>query len=150
MFASLLTHPDRLHHPFDRLCRELDDVFGVPGQPGSISSTTPGSLPPLNIDRTPQSYEVHVFAPGLDAGKIDVQLDRGVLRIAAERQPARPEGAGKTHVHARERVAGRFSRAISLPDDIDPAQVNASYREGVLQISIARRETAQPQRIAVQ
>ena len=42
------------------------------------------------------------------------------------------------------------SRAISLPDDVDPAQVNASYRDGVLQISIVRRESAQPKRIIVQ
>jgi HSP20 family protein len=45
---------------------------------------------------------------------------------------------------------GSFSRTVSLPDDVDPAKVNASYHDGVLQISIARRESAQPQRITVQ
>ena len=47
-------------------------------------------------------------------------------------------------------VAGSFARAVSLPDDVDPGKVNASYRDGVLQISIARREAAQPKRIVVQ
>ena len=46
--------------------------------------------------------------------------------------------------------AGRFTRAIALPDDVDPGQVKAAYKDGVLQISIARRETAQPKRITVQ
>jgi HSP20 family protein len=41
-------------------------------------------------------------------------------------------------------------RAVSLPDDIDPGQVRATYREGVLQVSIARSESAQPKRITVQ
>lgn len=48
------------------------------------------------------------------------------------------------------RLAAIFSRTLALPDDVDPAQVNANYRDGVLQISIARRESAQPTRITVQ
>jgi HSP20 family protein len=150
MFASLLSHPDHLFGQFDRLRRELDEVFGVPGLPTSIRSVHPGSLPAVNVGRTPTSVEVYAFAPGLDAAKIDVSLDRGVLRIAAERPSGVPEGDTKVHVYARERGTGRFSRAVALPDDIDPAQVSASYRDGVLQISIARRESARPQRISVQ
>jgi HSP20 family protein len=86
----------------------------------------------------------------LDASKLDVTLDRGVLHIAGERLPDTPRDDARVHVYARERGALSFSRAISLPDDIDPGAVNASYRDGVLQISIARREAAQPKRIAVQ
>lgn len=150
MFASLLNHPGHVFGEFDRLRRELDEVFGVPGLPSSIRSVHPGTLPAVNVGRTPTSVEVYAFAPGLDASKIDVSLDRGVLRISAERPAAVPEGDAKVHVYARERGAGRFSRAVALPDDIDPAQVSASYRDGVLQISIARRENARPQRISVQ
>ena len=47
-------------------------------------------------------------------------------------------------------VTASSRRAIALPDDVDPAHVKASYKDGVLQISIARRETAQPKRITVQ
>jgi HSP20 family protein len=74
-----------------------------------------------------------------------------VLRITGERASALPNSErGKVNVYARERSTGRFTRAVALPDDVDPAHVNASYRDGVLQISIARREAIQPKRITVQ
>ena len=93
--------------------------------------------------------------PGIDASKLDVTIDRGVLTISGERPSALP-GAGEGHtgsrasVYSRERVSGSFKRAIALPDDVDPTRVNASYRDGVLNVSVARRESAQPRRIAVQ
>ncbi|MFN3595282.1 MAG: Hsp20/alpha crystallin family protein, partial [Thiobacillaceae bacterium] len=46
--------------------------------------------------------------------------------------------------------AGRFRRVVSLPDDIDPNAVSATYRDGVLHVSVARREAAQPRRITIQ
>lgn len=150
MYASLLNHPASLFGQFDRLRRELDDVFGVSGLPSSIRSVTPGTLPAINVGRTPTTVEVYAFAPGLDASKIDVSLDRGVLRIAGERASGIPGNESKVHVYANERGAGSFARAISLPDDVDPARVNARYRDGVLQISIGRREAPQSQRISVQ
>jgi HSP20 family protein len=151
MYESLLNYPSSLFGEFDRLRRELDDVFGVSGLPSSIRSVAAGSLPAINIGRTATSLEVYAFAPGLDASKVDVTLDRGVLRISGERASALPDGErGKANVYARERTAGRFTRAIALPDDVDPGQVKAAYKDGVLQISIARRETAQPKRITVQ
>ena len=150
MYASLLNYPSNLFGQFEQLRRELDDVFGVSGRPSSIRSVSPGTLPAVNVGRTSTSVEVYAFAPGLDASKIDVSLDRGVLRISGERVSGIPANDGKLHVYTRERGAGNFTRAISLPDDVDPAQVKASYRDGVLQISIARRESAQPKRITVQ
>ena len=151
MYESLLNYPNSLFGEFERLRRELDDAFGVSGLPSSIRSVAAGSLPAINIGRTATSVEVYAFAPGLDASKVEVTLDRGVLRISGERASALPNAErGKVNVYARERSAGKFTRAISLPDDVDPAHVNASYKDGVLQISIARRETAQPKRITVQ
>lgn len=150
MYESTLNHPGSLFGQFERLRRELDDVFGVPGLPSSIRSVAPGTVPAVNVGRTPTSVEIYAFAPGLDATKIEVSLDRGVLRIAGQRASGIPTGDAKVHVYTRERGAGSFNRAISLPDDIDPAQVRASYRDGVLQVSVARRESAQPQRITVQ
>jgi HSP20 family protein len=122
----------------------------VSSLPSSIRSVTPGTAPAVNVGRTPSSVEVYVFVPGIDASKVDVTLDRGVLRIAGERPSGIPKSDTPVQIYARERSAGSFTRTVSLPDDIDPAQVNASYRDGVLQVSIARRETAQPKRITVQ
>ena len=150
MYVSLLSQPGSLFGQFERLRRELDDVFGATGLPSSIRSVNAGTLPAINVGRTPTSVEVYAFAPGLDASKIDVSLDRGVLRIAGERASALPAADPKVQVYASARSVGSCTRTVSLPDDVDPAQVHASYRDGVLQISIARRESAQPKRITVQ
>ena len=150
MYESILNQPSSLFGQFDRLRRELDDMFGVSGLPSSIRSVAPGTAPAVNVGRTPNSVEIYVFAPGLDAAKVEVTLDRGVLRIAGVRASGIPTGDAKAQVYTRERGTGSFTRAIALPDDIDPARVNASYRDGVLQVSVARRESAQPTRITVQ
>ncbi len=73
-----------------------------------------------------------------------------MLRISGERASDIPEGDAKVTVYARERESGSFTRAVALPDDVDPERVQASYRDGVLQISIGRREATQPKRITVQ
>jgi HSP20 family protein len=150
MYASLLNRPNSLFGQFELLRRELDEAFGTAGLATSIRSVSPGTLPAINVGRTPTSVEVYVFAPGLEASKIEVNLDRGVLRIAGERASAIPADDPRLQVYARERGVGAFARAISLPDDVDPTQVNASYRDGVLQVSIGRREPVQPKRITVQ
>jgi HSP20 family protein len=150
MYESMLNVPGSLFGQFERLRRELDDVFGVSVLPSSIRSVAAGTAPAINVGRTPRSVEVYAFAPGLDAAKIEVTLDRGVLRIAGERPADIPEGDDKVSVYTRERGSGAFMRTVALPDDVDPATVNASYRDGVLQVSIARRESSQPKRITVQ
>jgi HSP20 family protein len=151
MYETFLNYPNSLFGQFERLRRELDDVFGVSGLPSSsIRSVTPGAVPAVNVGRTPTSVEIYAFAPGLDASKIDVSLDRGVLRITGERAPSIPADNEQLQVYTRERGTGSFTRAISLPDDVDPERVEASYRDGVLRVSVARRESAQPKRITVQ
>lgn len=150
MFESIVNHPYSLFGQFDRLRREIDDVFGVTGLPSSIRSVAPGTFPAINVGRTARSVEIYAFAPGLDASKIDVTLDRGVLRISGERASGIPTDDAEINVYTRERGIGSFTRAISLPDDVDPSNVDASYRNGVLQVSVARRESAQPKRITVQ
>lgn len=150
MYVSLWHQPSSLFGQFELLRRELDDAFGVSGLPSSIRSVNPGTLPAINVGRTPTSVEVYAFAPGIDASKLEITLDRGVLRIAGERTSAIPKESVPVQIYARERATGSFTRTVSLPDDIDSTKVDATYRDGVLQISIARRETAQPTRITVQ
>ncbi|HEU4458955.1 MAG TPA: Hsp20/alpha crystallin family protein [Methylibium sp.] len=142
---------------FDRdVFRELDrlqsDIQQALGAMPSIRGGTRG-FPALNLGTTPRSVELVVFAPGLDPGKIDLQIDRGVLTIAGERSVERPaagsQDEARRSVHIDERFAGRFRRVVSLPDDVDASNVKADYRDGVLHISIARQEAAQPRRIEV-
>lgn len=150
MYDSILNHPNSLFGQFERLRRELDDAFGVSGLPTSIRSATFGAVPAVNVGRTPSSMEIYAFAPGLDVSKIEVTLERSVLRIAGERESGIPTNDPKLQVYARERSMGSFTRTISLPEDIDSSQVNAQYRDGVLHVSIALQESFQPKRISVQ
>jgi HSP20 family protein len=150
MFESLLSYPGSLFAEFDRLRREVDEMFGLAGLPASIRSVAPGAFPAINIGSTPSSVEIYAFAPGIDPNKVEVTVDRGVLTIAGERASDVPEDDAKVSVYSNERFAGRFRRAIALPDDADPAKVEAKYRDGVLHITVGRRESALPKRITVQ
>jgi len=150
MYESLLNFPGAFFGEFERLRRELDDVFGATSVPTSIRSVAPGTFPAINVGNTADSVDVYAFAPGLDPSKIDVQLDRGVLSIRGERPSALPGTDRNASVYSRERLSGSFHRAISLPDDADASKVEASYRDGVLHVHIARHAAPQPQRITVQ
>lgn len=151
MFHSVMSYPGGLFAELDRLRREVDDMFGMAALPSSIRSAAPGAFPALNVGSTPASVEIFAFAPGIDPSKIEVTVDRGVLTIAGERGSVLPEERNaKTNVYANERFVGRFRRAVSLPDDVDPAKVEAKYRDGVLHVSVGRRESSLPKRINVQ
>ena len=145
MYRSLF--PRDLFAEVDRLQRELQQSFDTVSP--SIRGFARG-YPALNVGSTPKSVEVYAFAPGIDPARIEINLERGVLTIEGERARTLPADDGKATVHINERFEGRFRRVLSLPDDIDPAAVNASYRDGVLHVSVQRRESAQPRRIEVQ
>jgi len=143
LYRSLF--PRDIFADLDRLQREMQQVFDLSP---SIRGFGRGGFPALNIGGTPQSVEIYAFAPGLDPAKIDVNIDRGVLTIEGERASSLPDDE-KTAVHINERFAGRFRRVVSLPDDVDPEGISARYRDGVLNLSIRRRESALPRRIEV-
>lgn len=130
----------------DRMQRQMQGGFdGMP----SIRGLTRGSFPALNVGGTPKSVEIYAFAPGLDASSIDVEIERGVLTVSGERKRLLPPAEARATVHVDERFDGRFRRVVSLPDDIDPDAVRADYRDGVLHISLPRRESSLPRRIQV-
>jgi HSP20 family protein len=136
--------PRDMYAELDRLQREMQQAFDLSP---NIRGLTRG-FPAMNVGGTAKSVEIYAFAPGIDPASLDVQIERGVLTVAGERKTdAVPENAT---VHIDERFAGRFRRVVTLPDDTDSNAVEAKYRDGVLHISIARKEAAQPRRIAVQ
>lgn len=129
----------------DRLQREMQQTADLSP---NIRGIARGGFPAINVGGTPKSVEVYAFAPGVDPASLDVEIEKGVLTIAGERKlDAVPETAS---VHIDERFAGRFRRIVNLPDDINAAAVQAKYRDGVLHISVARSEAAQPRRVQIQ
>ncbi|MDI3514429.1 MAG: Hsp20/alpha crystallin family protein [Gammaproteobacteria bacterium] len=143
MYARSL-FPRDVFAELDRLQREMQQSFDTGP---SIRGLTRG-YPALNVGGTPTSVEIYAFAPGLDPATLDVQLEKGTLTIAGERKA--PEVPEKATMHIGERFAGRFRRVVNLPDDVDPNAIQARYRDGVLHVSVRRKEEAQPRRIAIQ
>ena len=137
--------PRDLFSELERLQRQIQQAVELSP---SIRGFNRGGFPALNVASTPQSAEIYGFAPGLDPSKIEVQLERGVLSISGERESDLPDDE-RSSVHMHERFAGRFHRVISLSDDLDPNEVRATYREGILHISIKRHESALPRRINI-
>lgn len=140
------SYPGDVFAELDRVQREVQRLFG---QIPSIRGVGRSGYPALNVGGTPESMEIYAFAPGLDPARIEVNVERGVLTLSGERQPDLPAENAPVAVHVNERFAGRFSRAVSLPDDLDPNQVAAKYSDGVLHVSIKRRESSQPRRVEV-
>jgi HSP20 family protein len=131
----------------NRMQSLLDQVFPAPGS--SIRSQAATGFPVLNVGTTPTAVEVQALAPGLDPSTLEITVDRGLLVIAGERKSDLPPADERTSVYAQERFTGRFRRVVSLPEDADPARVEASYRDGLLRISVAKRESSLPRRIEV-
>ena len=145
MYRSLF--PRDVFTELDRLQREMQETFDLSP---TIRGFGRGGFPALNVGSTAQSVEIYAFTPGLDPAKLDVNLDRGVLTIVGERPAELPADDDKATLHIHERFGGRFRRVVSLADDLDPNGVTADYHDGVLHISIKRREAAQPRRISIQ
>ena len=137
--------PRDLFAEVERLQRQMQQALELSP---SIRGFARGGFPAINVASTPQSVEIYGFAPGLDPSKIEIQLERGVLSISGERNSDLPREESAS-VHMNERFAGRFHRVISLSDDLDPNEVRATYREGVLHVSIKRHESALPRRIDI-
>lgn len=147
MLGNLFNLEGDLWGEFQRLQREMDDLFNWTWGQGNIRAVAPGTYPAINIGETPDAVNVYVFAPGIDPSKLDLSIQRNLLTISGERRTSEPEGKAQSYL--RERFNGSFRRVISLPDDIDPNQVNATYRNGVLGVIIARHEAAKPRQIQV-
>ena len=84
--------------------------------------------------------------PGVDADSIDLQIERGELRLNARRRSTEPEGA---QFLVRERADATISRRLMLGDVLDVEHVDAEYRDGVLTLRIPMHESAKPRKVDV-
>lgn len=139
--ADVFGELSRLQGLLDQVFRPLDRT-SIRGQAGA-------AFPVINVGTTPDTVEIMAIAPGLDPGSLQVTADRGMLTVAGERQGAVPEGTEGLSVHVRERFAGRFRRVVGLPQEADPGKIEASYRDGILRITVGKRESSRPRRIDV-
>jgi len=146
MFGLLGSFDTSLFDEFRRLESEMDRLFGRGSLPAGIRAMRRGTFPPINVGATPERVDVYLFAAGLDPKSLDISIQQNLLAVSGERKVPVDEAAD---YYRQERYDGEFRRVITLPDDVDPNRVEAMYRHGVLQITVQRREAAQPRQITV-
>ena len=146
MFASLNPYENGLFDEFRRLEQEMDQLFGRGGGRTGIRAVDRGTFPPINIGSTPEQVDVYLFAAGLNLESLNISIQRNLLTIDGERPVIREEGA---EYYRKERYDGAFHRVVTLPDDVDSERVKASYKDGVLRITVLRRESSRPRQIEV-
>lgn len=141
-----------LFREMDNLRREIDDAFrgfGGRGLRGARLLPAAGLRRQvrLNLYGDADKLYVEALVPGVAPEKLDVTVEGNVLTIAGVRQAV--EEQGQTW-HRRERETGRFMRTLELPVEVDADQVKASYRDGVLTVTLPKSMAARPKRISIQ
>ena len=107
------------------------------------------SFPAVNVGSSATSVDVYLFASGVDPAKFELDIDDNLLSIKGTRPEAPASEGSDSTVRTRELFSGEFQRLIALPEDVDSDSAKASYKDGVLHVSIQRRAASQPKRISV-
>ncbi|THG31601.1 Hsp20/alpha crystallin family protein [Naasia lichenicola] len=125
------------HDPFRDLDRLTQQVFGTLARPTSM---------PLDAWRDGDDFVVELDLPGIDPDRLDIDVERNILTIRAERVSRMPDAANAV---ATERPWGLFSRQLVLGDALDTERVEADYTAGVLSLRIPVAEKAKPRKINI-
>lgn len=123
--------------------REFDSLFPRAAEAAARSEW----LPPVDITETEQGYRIDMEIPAVAAEDVDVSVKDGLLTVSGERKSQAETGEGKPH--RVERRWGRFSRSFRLPENVDDASIDARVKDGVLYLTVAKKQKAQPRKIAV-
>ena len=123
--------------PFRDLDRFTQQVFGTSSRPAVMA---------MDAWREGDTFVVEFDLPGVEPGSIDLDVERNVLTVRAERPPREFEG----ELLASERLRGLFSCQLILGDNLDTEQVSAGYDNGVLRLQIPVAEKAKPRKITIQ
>jgi HSP20 family protein len=131
---------------FDRLRRQMNELFGALSG-GTLPMPSAGVFPLTNVTEDKENYYVRAELPGMKSNELDIQVTAEGISISGERKiPVEDENV---RYHRREREAGKFSRLINLPSEIDVNKVDASMENGVLKVTIPKSEVAKPRQITV-
>jgi HSP20 family protein len=122
--------------PFRELDRLSQQVFGTVARPAFM---------PMDAWREGDTFVVEFDLPGVEANSIDLDVERNVLTVRADR----PMREGSSELVAAERPRGVFSRQLILGDNLDLDQIAATYSEGVLTLTIPVAERAKPRKISI-
>lgn len=115
---------------------------------GDSGTTLSGAFSPaLDVEETEDNFTLHVELPGVKPDQVEVSLEENVLTVSGTRDFYEEKNAeGFRRV---ERRFGSFHRAVRLPDRVDPDHVVATYKDGLLTVTVPKAESAKPRRIQV-
>ena len=122
--------------PFRDLDRLAQHVLGTAARPAVM---------PMDAWREGEEFVVEFDLPGIDPDSLDIDIERNVVTVRAERPAVDPN----REMLATERPRGVFSRQLVLGENLDTDRIQATYREGVLSLRIPVAERAKPRKIAV-
>lgn len=147
---DLLDEMERVRTAFDRILgEERPSTWSLPF---SRISFLPGraarSYPLLNIGENDANIYVDALAPGIRPDTLNVFVIGNQLTISGQKTPL-PEEVKPEDIHRTERSAGQFVRSVSLSAAVDREKVEASYKDGVLQIVLPKLEEARPKQVQV-
>ncbi|WP_158019152.1 Hsp20/alpha crystallin family protein [Mycobacterium basiliense] len=123
--------------PFRDLDRFAQQVLGTSARPAVM---------PMDAWRDGEEFVVEFDLPGIDADSLDIDIERNVVTVRAERPSVDPN----REMLASERPRGVFSRQLVLGENLDTDRIEASYQEGVLRLQIPVAEKAKPRKISVE
>ena len=134
-------------HALDALL-DLQRAMEASRASGWFASTTTGhgTFPPVNVFRQGHDFVLVAELPGIDRGKLDVQVKGRQVRIKGARTV---DLDGEVSVHRRERSAGAFDRTLVIPAAVDGDKVRARYRDGVLALHLPRTEADRPRSVEI-
>jgi HSP20 family protein len=125
----------------NRLRRELDESFEPPAREASWT-------PAVDIHEEAKQFVVHADLPGVKPSDIEITAEKGVLALRGSRSLEQKSDDG--HYSRVERVNGKFVRTFTLPENVATDQINAKFKDGVLELTIPKIAKAEPRRIEVQ
>lgn len=131
---------------FEQMRRDMDRIFNTLS--GRITGEyTAGVFPLMNVSEDGDNFYVRSELPGIKADELDISVTVDSLSISGERKI--PEEGEQVQYHRRERDAGKFSRVVTLPSQIEPNKVEAASTDGVLTVTLPKAEVARPKQITV-
>jgi len=137
-FRSPFAELERMRRQMDRLTEGMGSPYQRPDA---------GVFPLINLTETKDGFLIRAELPGVSAGDLDIQATSNSLSISGERKiPAENKDA---RWHRREREAGKFSRMIAMPSEINPNKIDASLLNGILTVAVPKAEVAKPRQISV-
>jgi HSP20 family protein len=114
---------------------------------GGLPGLNAGVFPSINLTEDKDHYYIRAELPGVSADELNLQVTGNNLSISGERKIETEKD--EVRYHRKEREAGKFSRAVSLPGDIDPDGVSGSLTNGILKVSVPKAEKAKPKQISI-